>query len=59
MHYESNRKETSDAVRKCAKSLPLHPHFIKAVDGKELMKPENINICLKELLVNVKKLLKV
>ena len=52
------RKEIFDSVRKCAKSLTLHGHVIRAADGKELMKPESINNCLKELLVNFKKLLK-
>lgn len=58
MYHGGNRKEISDSVRKCAKSLGLRCHVIRGADDKELMKPEHINNCLKELLVNFEKLLK-
>lgn len=59
MYYKGKRKEISDSVRRCAKSLSLHLHVIKAADARELMKLENVNICLRELLVNFKEMLKI
>lgn len=59
MYYKGKRKEIFDFVRRCVKSFSFYFYVIKVVDVRELMKLENVNICLRELLVNFKEMLKI